>query len=100
VVIEAADGEEAVARFGEAPAKIDLCLLDVVMPRRNGKDAADAIARLRPGVPILLASGYAADVLEDRGQAPGGAQFIAKPISPGELLERVRQLLDRGLPAS
>jgi PAS domain S-box-containing protein len=95
-VIEAADGEEAVARFGEAPGRIDLCLLDVVMPRRNGKDAADAIARLRPGVPILLASGYAADVLEDRGHPPGGAEFIAKPIAPGELLERVRRLLDRG----
>jgi CheY-like chemotaxis protein len=96
VVVEAVDGEDALARFRETPGDIDLCLLDVVMPRRNGKDAADAIARLRPGVPILLASGYAADVLKDRGHHPGGAELIAKPILPAQLLERVRRLLDRG----
>jgi signal transduction histidine kinase len=94
-VVEAADGEEAVKRFTEDPDRIHLCLLDVVMPRRNGKEAAEAIAALRPGTRVLFASGYAAEVLEDRGHDRLGADFIAKPVTPEELLGKVREVLDR-----
>jgi signal transduction histidine kinase/CheY-like chemotaxis protein len=95
-VVEAGDGEEAVTQFTAHRERIALCLLDVVMPRRNGREAAEAIRALRPGVPILLASGYAADVLEERGHGGVGLEVIAKPFAPGELLRRVREKLDRG----
>jgi PAS domain S-box-containing protein len=97
-VIEAVDGEEAVAQFAAHRGEIDLCLLDVVMPRKNGREAAEAIRALVPDVPILLASGYAADVLEERGHGGPLHDVIAKPISPAELLARVRERLDRRRP--
>jgi signal transduction histidine kinase/ActR/RegA family two-component response regulator len=95
VVTEASDGEEALAAFAAEPDRYDLCLVDMVMPRRNGPETAAAITGLRPGVPVLLASGYAADVLADRGQLMEGAEFVMKPVAPDELLARVRELLDR-----
>jgi PAS domain S-box-containing protein len=94
-VIEAVDGEDAVRRFEADRGRIALCLLDVVMPRKNGREAAEAIRALAPGVPILFASGYAADVLEERGHGGPSHEVIAKPIGPAELLQRVRERLDR-----
>jgi PAS domain S-box-containing protein len=94
-VIEASDGEEAVAQFAAHRGRIALCLLDVVMPRKNGREAAEAIRAMVPQVPILLASGYAADVLEERGHGGSLHDVIAKPIAPAELLQRVRERLDR-----
>ncbi len=95
-VVEAEDGEEAIRKFEAHRARIALCLLDVVMPRKNGREAAEAIRALAPDVPILFASGYAADVLEARGHGSPDPEVIAKPISPAELLQRVRERLDRG----
>jgi two-component system cell cycle sensor histidine kinase/response regulator CckA len=95
-VVAAVDGEEAVVQFTVHQDRVALCVLDVVMPHRNGREAAEAINALRPGVPILLASGYAADVLEERGHGGAGLEVIAKPFTPEELLRRVRQRLDRG----
>ena len=95
-VVEAVDGEDAVVQFAARRDRIALCVLDVVMPRKNGREAAEAITALRPGVPILLASGYTADVLEERGHGGIGVDVIAKPFTPGELLRRIRERLDRG----
>ena len=89
------DGEEAVRTFSAAPERFGLCLLDVVMPRKNGRETAAALAAIRPGVRVLLASGYAADVLADRGQLVDGAELVMKPIAPAELLAKVREMLDR-----
>jgi signal transduction histidine kinase len=94
-VIEAVDGEEAVRMFAANRERIALCLLDVVMPRKNGREAAEAIRALAPKVPVLLASGYAADVLEERGHGGLEHEVIGKPIGRAELLQRVRERLDR-----
>jgi signal transduction histidine kinase/ActR/RegA family two-component response regulator len=94
-VVEAVDGVDAVRKFEEHRDDVALCILDVMMPRKNGRDAAEEIVALRPGVPVLLASGYAADVLAERGLEGAAAELIAKPIAPAELLRKVRDLLDR-----
>jgi len=93
-VIEAVDGEDAVEQFARNQDRVALCLLDVVMPRKNGREAAEAIAAIRPGVRVLLASGYTADVLEDRGLPPITAEIIAKPVAPEVLLRKVRAMID------
>ncbi|MGC3997068.1 MAG: ATP-binding protein [Anaeromyxobacter sp.] len=93
-VIVAADGDEAVARFEAHRDRIAACVLDVVMPRRNGLEAAEAITRACPGLPVLLASGYAADALEERGLLPAEATFITKPVTPADLLATLRKRLD------
>lgn len=89
-VLEAADGEEAVAQAGQA----DLILLDVMMPGCDGLKACTRI-RERSAAPILFltAKGTEADKLA--GLQAGGDDYLAKPFSYSELLGRVHALLRR-----
>jgi two-component system cell cycle sensor histidine kinase/response regulator CckA len=93
-VVEAEDGEMAIKRFMEKWEAIDLMVLDVVMPKRNGKEVYDEVSRVRPDIKVLFASGYTADVVLQKGVQRGTFNYIAKPISPSELLRKVRELLD------
>ncbi len=93
-VVEAADGEEAVAIFRGSNDAIPLVILDVVMPRKNGKEAFDAIVKINPDVSALFISGYAADFHVQGGLLPEGMLFLPKPVSPRDLLRSIRQLLD------
>lgn len=77
---------------------LDLLVTDVVMPEMNGRQLAEEIRRLRPGIRVLFSSGYAADVLQQHGMAQEAVEFLAKPYSVAELAHRVRQALER--PAS
>ncbi len=94
-VIEAVDGEEAVARFTEHKDEIRLVLIDVIMPKNNGKEVYGEINRIRPGVKVLFTSGYPADVLQHKDIVGKGISFIAKPAAPVDLLRKVREVLDK-----
>ncbi len=89
----ARDGEEAEARFLEAPAEVRLAVLDVVMPKRSGREVAERLRRIRPNLPILFASGYSPEQFPEK-LAPGYL-VLGKPFRPTELLARVRQLLGK-----
>jgi len=93
-VVEAVDGEDAVQKFSDHREEVALCLLDVIMPKRNGREAWQAIVALKPGTRVLFASGYTADILEPQQGAGSLPDVIAKPIAPAELLRRVRATLD------
>ena len=94
-VIEAMDGEDAVRVFGENRDRVDLLLLDVIMPRKNGKAAYEEIRRMKPGIRALFMSGYSADMISKEGVLEKGLSFISKPVSPIEMLMKVREVLDR-----
>jgi DNA-binding response OmpR family regulator len=94
-VIEAKDGEEAVRIFEENRETVDLLLFDVIMPRKNGRIAYEEIKKMRPDVNVLFMSGYSADMISKEGILEKDLSFIAKPISPTELLRKVREALDR-----
>lgn len=94
-VIQAADGEEALARFEEYGDAIDLLVFDVIMPRMDGKAAYDAIKVLRPHVRVLFMSGYTKDVVVTRGIVAEDVFFVSKPFKPYDLLKTVRRMLDR-----
>lgn len=94
-VIEAADGEEAVRRFMENADGIQLLILDVIMPKKNGKEVSESVMKLRPDARILFASGYPAEMIYQRDILEEGSAFFLKPFSPNELLRKVRQALDR-----
>lgn len=94
-VIEAVDGQEAIGRFNEFSHQIDLSILDVVMPKKNGKQVYDDITAVRPNAKVLFVSGYAADVIMDKGIHDGLLEYLAKPVSATLLLRKVRELLDR-----
>jgi PAS domain S-box-containing protein len=97
-VFGAADGEEAVQIFEDNRDSIDLLVLDVIMPRKNGKESYEYIKGIKPEIKTLFMSGYTSDVLQSRAVFEEGLKFIQKPISPAQLLQRVREVLDAPKP--
>ena len=94
VVIEATDGQEAVDKFKEEPT-VDLMIIDSVMPKKNGREVGDEVKALRPDVKLLFTSGYTKDVILDKGIEDKELDFISKPLSPKNFLEKVREVLDK-----
>ncbi len=93
-VVEAVDGEDAVERFSRSNGAIHLLLFDVVMPKKNGREAYEEIRRMKPDIKVLFMSGYTADVISRKGGVEEDLNLITKPASPRELLKRVREVLD------
>ena len=90
-VIEAVDGQEALAIEKAHDGPIDLLLTDLVMPHLGGLDLAGELSGRRPGLRIAFMSGYPKG--NSDGQLPEGATLIAKPFRPEALREAVDQLL-------
>ncbi len=93
-ILVARDGVEAVALF-EAHPEIAIALLDVVMPRMGGKEALDAMRRLRPDLKALFTSGYSTDRIHESFVLLPGIEFLPKPYGPAALARRVREVLDK-----
>ncbi|MGA1790430.1 MAG: ATP-binding protein [bacterium] len=94
-VIDAIDGEEAIQKFMENNEKIHFLLFDVVMPKKNGKEAYEEIKKIRPDIKGLFISGYDQNVIQEKGILKEGIQLIHKPVSPSLLLRRIREVLDQ-----
>jgi hypothetical protein len=94
-VIEAADGEEAIKKFLDNRDAIRLLIVDVIMPRKNGRVVYEEVKRTRPDVKALFTSGYPADLIQKEGVLEKGLNFLSKPSSPQALLRKVREVLDR-----
>jgi PAS domain S-box-containing protein len=94
IVIQAVDGQDAVETFAANRDRIDLVLMDMIMPRKNGKDAFDDICRIQPKVRVIFLSGYTADFIQNRGVSEEGIELVMKPVAPTELLRKVRDVLD------
>jgi FixJ family two-component response regulator len=75
------------------PQKISLVLTDVVMPGQNGRQLAERLAELRPGLPVLFTSGYTDGEIQQRGLLQPGAAFIQKPLTPRSLVRAVQKSL-------
>jgi PAS domain S-box-containing protein len=93
-VIEARDGEDAVQMFAAHRQSIQLVMLDVIMPKKNGKIVLDEIKGVRPDIKVLFTSGYTAEVMKGMKELGAGVHFLPKPASSAELLRKVRAALD------
>lgn len=93
-VIETGDGEDTINRFKENEDKIQLLVLDVIMPKKNGREVYEEIRKIRPDIKVLFMSGYTADIINSKGILEKGANFISKPASSHEFLRKVREVLD------
>ena len=95
-VIEACDGAEAVALAREYDGEIHLLLTDIVMPKMSGKDLADQLKRDRPGLKVVLCSGYTGDTVMQQGVLDASTPFLQKPFTLRSLTTKVREVLDAG----
>jgi signal transduction histidine kinase/sensor domain CHASE-containing protein len=94
-VIEALDGSDALTKFRLHPDEIQLVIMDVVMPKMNGRQAYEEICKIRPDVKVIFMSGYSADIIMEKGVVTEDFHFITKPIKPMEFLEKARMVLDQ-----
>ncbi|WP_249054646.1 PAS domain-containing protein [Xanthomonas nasturtii] len=95
-VIETAEGSAAVERL-RSREPIDVLVTDVGLTGSlNGRQVADAGRQLRPALPVLFVTGYAASAAVGAGQLDEGMEVLTKPFQAIELERRVVQLLERG----
>jgi two-component system cell cycle sensor histidine kinase/response regulator CckA len=93
-VLEAPDGETALRLVAKHQGEIHLLLTDVVMPDVSGRELADKVAAVRPGVRVLFMSGYTDDAVVRHGVLQEGIAFLQKPFTPDTLARKVREVLD------
>jgi two-component system, cell cycle sensor histidine kinase and response regulator CckA len=91
-VFAAADGQEGLELFERHAREIDGVILDLTMPRLDGEQCLRRLRALRPGIPVLLMSGYSA-----RGAVPADLEpepvFLHKPFDPEDLLREAARLI-------
>jgi PAS domain S-box-containing protein len=85
---------EALRIAGEHVGNIDLLITDVVMPEMNGRELADRLAAVRPGLKQLFVSGHPAEVIARRGVLEEGVALLEKPFSIQSLAKEVRKALE------
>jgi PAS domain S-box-containing protein len=96
-VLEAGDGEEALALADQYKEPIHLLLTDMIMPGMNGPAVAEKLALLHPEAKVLFMSGYTGFV--SRGLIDPHALLVSKPFTREELLRKIRQVLGPRTPA-
>ena len=94
-VIEAVDGEDALYKFMGSKEDIQMFVSDVIMPKKNGKEVYDAIKTVKSGMKALFVSGYSENIVHRKGILKEGLYYIPKPVSPSDLLRKVRDVLDK-----
>ncbi len=92
-VITAVDGEDAVRKFKLFQDVVDMVILDVIMPKMNGKEVYNMISELSPDVRVLFISGYTADIINGNFVIDDRCSFVAKPIKTNNFLRKVREVL-------
>ena len=94
-ILAACNGEEAVGVFKENAGKINLAVLDVMMPIKGGKEAFEEMHKTHPGLKVIYMSGYSATVVHESFVLHAGVPFLRKPFGPSSLARKVREVLDR-----
>jgi two-component system, cell cycle sensor histidine kinase and response regulator CckA len=92
-VIEADSGTEALTLIENHPEPIDLLLTDIVLPGIDGIELATRARRIRPGLRIILTSGYTEGTVFRQSARIEGAAFIQKPFTASDLAGRVQGVL-------
>ncbi|MBU4261395.1 MAG: response regulator [Proteobacteria bacterium] len=84
---------EAIAMAENSPEPIDLLITDVIMPELNGRDLANRLQGIFPGLKVLFMSGYTSNVIIHRGVLDKDVFLLQKPFSKNELAGKIREVL-------
>jgi CheY-like chemotaxis protein len=93
-VLEASDGREAIDLFRKESSRIDLLLLDVVMPETGGHEVFEEARRINPKIRTLFTSGYSEDGIHTDFVLQEHCRLLQKPYEIKDLLRQVREVLD------
>jgi two-component system, cell cycle sensor histidine kinase and response regulator CckA len=95
-VMPASTPKEALELSSNQEGSIDLLITDAIMPGMSGRGMAGRIAEARPGLRILMMSGYREPQIGHILIADHRSSFLQKPFTPGTLTDMVREILDQG----
>ncbi|MGA2107668.1 MAG: response regulator [Syntrophorhabdales bacterium] len=98
-VCTASGGEQALTLYAERRDRIDLVILDMIMPSVSGGDTYDRLKAMNPNVKVILSSGYSLNAQAAKIIARGCNGFIQKPFNIKDLSQKIRQVLDQGTQA-
>ena len=90
------DGAAARDRIARDAARFDLVITDQTMPEMTGLALAREVARLRPGLPVILCTGYAEDLSPQELREAGVARLLRKPVEPSQFFPILAAHLARG----
>ncbi len=93
-VLEAADGESAIALMDRHQGDIELLLTDVVMPGMNGRELAAEAKRHHPKLRVVYMTGYSRNAIVHQGRLDPGVDLIQKPLASAQLAATIRNALD------
>ena len=93
-VLSASTGLEALDLAHQVVQTIDVLVTDVVMPQMGGEQLAVRMLAERPAIKVLFISGYTDLAVLQHGTLVPGTSLLQKPFTPGQLVHRVRELLD------
>jgi signal transduction histidine kinase/CheY-like chemotaxis protein len=88
------DSEEALEEFAALPDRFDLVITDMTMPKMTGDQLARKLMEIKPGIPVILCTGFNESITEEKALAMGIDKFIMKPIVKDELAGTIRSVLD------
>lgn len=92
-VLEAKNGDDALALWDRYGETIDVVVTDVVMPNMSGRELVERLRLLKPEVKVIFMSGYESSVLSAGNKFGSDAVFLQKPFRPAELSKTVREIL-------
>jgi PAS domain S-box-containing protein len=95
-VLTASSAEEAVSISDSFKENIDAFLIDIFLPGMNGKELSEVLTGKRPETKTIYMSGYADEVIMREDMLEPGMNFIPKPLTPGKIFSKLKQVLEPG----
>ncbi len=88
------DSRRALAMFRETPHAFDLVITDHIMPDLTGTELSKELLAIRPGLPIIICTGYSEQVDEEKISPLGIKGFMQKPFTVSEISQAIRKALE------
>ena len=89
---------EALKEFKKQPQIYDLVITDMTMPHMTGDELAQKLLDVKPGIPVILCTGFNEDITEEKALEMGIQKFIMKPVIKNDLATTIRSVLDQPPP--